>query len=138
MIFFVLIIDLVVTLLVYGVFPVIFAKTRKTPISKKKYKGLCYAVNIIGLIFFIVINGAASGGPYILWTWIFSKYGIKTLDAKKLLATDVKESDIDDIELEVDKYEKNESSPNKDECPCCFSKINDKDKECPHCGYKLK
>ena len=30
------------------------------------------------------------------------------------------------------------NTPNKDECPCCFSKINVNDKECSYCGYKLK
>ena len=32
-------------------FPIIFAKVRKTSITKKKYKTLCYCVNIIGIVF---------------------------------------------------------------------------------------
>ena len=65
-------ISLVLTLFIYGAFPVIFAKTRKTPITKKKYKRLCYGINFIGVVFFVALNGASNGAPYILWTWVFS------------------------------------------------------------------
>ena len=81
----VLIISLVVTLLVYGAFPIIFAKLRKTPITKKKYNLLCYGINFIGVIFFVALNGAASGAPYILWTGVFSYHGAKILTKKELL-----------------------------------------------------
>ncbi|MBQ7224930.1 MAG: hypothetical protein IJX06_05205 [Clostridia bacterium] len=37
-------------------------------------------------------------------------------------------------EYELDK----DNLPKKDECPCCFNKINPKDKVCSYCGYKLK
>ena len=84
--FLVLIISLVVTLFVYGAFPIIFAKVRKTPITKKKYKWLCYGINFIGVILFVALDGGVSGGPYILWTWIFSNYGVKILEAKGLLS----------------------------------------------------
>lgn len=81
----VLLISFVVTIFVYGAFPLIFAKTTKKPITKKKYKRLCYGLNIIGMAFFIVLNGAASGGPYFLWTWIFSNYGVKILNSRDLM-----------------------------------------------------
>ena len=81
----VLIVSLVVTLLVYGAFPIIFAKLRKTPITKKKYNLLCYGINFIGVIFFVALNGAASGAPYILWTGVFSYHGAKILTKKELL-----------------------------------------------------
>ena len=81
-----LLISLVLTLFVYGAFPLIFAKKRKTPITKKKYKFLCFGINFIGMVFFIALNGAASGAPYVLWTLIFSNRGVKTLTDKGLLA----------------------------------------------------
>lgn len=80
----VLIISIVLTLFVYGAFPIIFAKTRKTPITKKKYKRLCYGINVIGFVLFAIIDGAAQVGPYLLWTWIFSSAGVKTLENKGL------------------------------------------------------
>ena len=86
MFFVLLLISFALTLLVYSAFPVIFAKTRKTPITKKKYKHLCYGINLIGMVFFVVINGAVSGAPYLLWTLIFSNYGVKKLEASGLLS----------------------------------------------------
>ena len=83
--FIILLISFAITVLVYGAFPIIFAKAKKTPISQRKYKGLCYGINAIGLVFFIVLNGSVSGGPYLLWTWVFSRYGAKILESKFLL-----------------------------------------------------
>lgn len=82
----VLLLSLVVTVAAYGAFPLIFAATRTTPITKKKYKRLCYGINIAVMFMFIVINGeASSGGPYLLWTWIFSSWGTRILEDKGLL-----------------------------------------------------
>lgn len=54
---------------------------------------------------------------------------------------DIKDEIVEDYEYdkhgyadELDKI----NTPNKDECPCCFSKISVNDKECSYCGYKLK
>ena len=76
----VILVSLVITLAAYGAFPLIFAKTRKKIITKRKYNVLCYCFNILVMILFVAINGeASSGGPYLLWTWVFSASGIKTL-----------------------------------------------------------
>lgn len=80
-----ILVSLIVTVLVYGAFPIIFAKARKTPITKKKYKCLCFGINFIGMVFFVALNGASSGGPYLLWTWVFSSYGSKILETQGLL-----------------------------------------------------
>ncbi len=78
--------SLVITLLAYGAFPFIFAKTSKKPITKKKYKCLCYGINFVVMLLFIVINGEPSNGaPYFLWTWIFSHYGVKILNSRNIL-----------------------------------------------------
>ena len=84
--FSILFISFFLTLLVYGAFPIIFAKARKKPITKKKYKKLCSGINIIGIAFFIILDGAASFGPYFLWTWVFSNSGVRILEKKGLLS----------------------------------------------------
>ena len=130
LLFLVLIISLVVTLLVYGAFPVIFAKTRKTPITKKKYKWLCYGINFIGLVFFVALNGVSNGAPYILWTWIFSNYGIKTLETKGLLnviSTENKEY------ISVPKNKETISF-----CRKCGTKLDIDSKFCRKCGTEIK
>ena len=126
--FLVLIISLVVTLFVYGAFPIIFAKVRKTPITKKKYKRLCYGINFIGIILFVALDGGASGGPYILWTLIFSNYGVKNLEAKGLL------SDILPTE------EENVNVVNGKICFCrkCGTSIEDGSRFCRKCGTEIK
>ena len=126
--FLVLIISLVVTLLAYGAFPIIFAKVRKTPITKKKYKWLCYGINFIGIILFAALDGGASGGPYILWTWIFSNYGLKTLEAKGLLfdVTLIEEKTIEVAENKV--------------CFCrkCGTHLDVDSRFCRKCGTEIK
>lgn len=109
--FIILLISLVLTLFVYGAFPVIFAKTRKKPITKKKYRILCYGINFAGIVFFVALNGAAAGGPYILWTWVFSKYGIKTLESKGLLI------DVVSVKNAAPTQKYNEVSPSSDNIP---------------------
>ena len=125
--FLVLIISLIVTLFVYGAFPIIFAKARKTPITKKKYKRLCYGINFIGIILFVALDGGASGGPYILWTWIFSNYGVKTLEAKGLLS----DATPDEENLNVD---------NGKICFCrkCGTHLEDGSRFCRKCGTEIK
>ena len=58
--FLVLIISFIITLFVYGAFPIIFTKVRKAPITKKKYKKLCYGINFIGIILFVALDGGGS------------------------------------------------------------------------------
>jgi len=109
----VLLISFVVTIFVYGAFPLIFAKTTKKPITKKKYKRLCYGLNIIGLVFFVVLNGAVSGGPYLLWTWIFSNCGLKMLNSRGLLEDNEQPNGLNNGELENNSYENVEESTEK-------------------------
>ena len=125
--FLVIVISLVVTLLVYGAFPVIFSKTRKTPITKKKYKGLCYGINAIGLVFFVALNGASNGAPYLLWTWIFSNYGIKTLTARGLLSDTAKS--IEEVSESADKILF---------CRKCGTRLDEDSRFCRKCGTEIK
>lgn len=86
----VILISFVCTLIGYGLFPVVFAKARKTPITRKKYTWTCFGVNLLVMLIFIALGSNGSGGPYALWTWCFSSYGKKALKTKGLLdATNV-------------------------------------------------
>ena len=50
------IISLVITVLAYALIPLAISLTRGKSITKKKYRGLCYGINIAVFIIFIVIN----------------------------------------------------------------------------------
>ena len=127
LLFLIIIISLVITLLVYGAFPIIFAKTRKKPISIKKYKRLCYGINAICLVFFIIINGASNGAPYLLWTWVFYKLGIKFLTERGVL-TDA-----------LEKIHQPPTLTNKITfCRKCGTKLEENIKFCRKCGTEIK
>ena len=81
----ILLVSLLITLVAYGAFPLIFARVRKTGITKKKYNLICYGVNFLIMILFIALNGSSSGAPYVLWTWVFSAAGLKTLESNGVL-----------------------------------------------------
>ena len=89
----VILISLIVTMVVYCAFPLIFAKARKSEITKKKYKLLCYGINILLCLTFAFINGgAASFLPYLIWTSVFSNVGIKIMKRNGIIA-DVQSTD---------------------------------------------
>ena len=120
----VLLLSLVITIVAYGAFPFIFSKVRKNPITKKKYRSLCYGINAAVMFLFIVINGeASSGGAYVLWTWIFSNYGIKTLSRRGIITDG--------------EYLKDD--PNRiTECKSCGYQNKDYFDACPKCGKYAK
>ena len=126
----VLAISLVVTLFVYGIFPIVFAKARKTPITKKKYTRLCYGINFIGIILFIAFDGGASGGPYLLWTWIFSGRGLKILEEKGLLSEGAP------AEKEIPKAVENANKIFF--CRKCGTKLDNDARFCRKCGTEIK
>ena len=79
--------SLAITIIAYGAFPFILAITRKTPITTKKYRNLCFAINIVIMALFISSQeNASSSGPYVLWTMIFYNWGKRKLDKKGLLS----------------------------------------------------
>ena len=82
----IILISLVITILAYGAFPFIFARTRKKTITKKQYNRWCYGINLLVMFAFCVINGvASSGGAYLLWSLIFTSAGLKTLQNRGVL-----------------------------------------------------
>ncbi len=81
-----LIVSFIITVVAYGAFPLIFAMVRNEIITKKKYNILCFAINFVVMVVFIAINGEpSSGGPYLLWTWVFSTLGIKIMKNRGVL-----------------------------------------------------
>ena len=75
-----ILISLAITLIAYGMFPLIFARARRKVITRKKYRMFCFAFNLLVVIGFCIINGGfSSWAPYLLWTTVFSSAGIKML-----------------------------------------------------------
>ncbi|MBR2473954.1 MAG: zinc ribbon domain-containing protein [Clostridia bacterium] len=121
-----ILVSLIVTVLVYGAFPIIFAKVRKASITKKKYKCLCFGINFIGMVFFVALNGVSSGGPYLLWTWFFSSYGSKILETQGLL-------------LEENQPTQEPVEQNQKICFCrqCGTGLSHGSRFCRKCGTKV-
>ena len=80
-----LVFSIVLTAVVYSIFPLSIALIRRKPITKKKYRRLCYGFNIIGLAFFTIVSPPASPAPYVLWTLISSGLCRNILDKKDIL-----------------------------------------------------
>jgi len=79
-------ISLLITLVVYGAYPLLYAILQKEPITPKRYKWVCYGVNFFLFIFimFGILQGT-SAWPYIFWTAVFISVGRKILRDKGLL-----------------------------------------------------
>ena len=78
--------SLIITLLAYGTFPLIFAKSRKKTITKRKYNWLCFGINFVIMMLIATLNGeASSGAPYLLWTGTFTASGIRILKSRGIL-----------------------------------------------------
>ena len=113
--------SLIVTVLVYGAFPLIFANVRNKEITEKKYKRLCYGINIIGMAFFVALNGVSSGAPYLLWTWIFSRWGVNILDSRGVL-----------------RDSGNSTTPHICFCRKCGTRLETNSRFCRKCGTAVK
>lgn len=120
----IILLNLVVTLFSYAAFPIIFAAVRNSPITKKKYRGLCYGINAIVMLIFIIIGGDAStGAPYLLWTLVFSSLGTKILGTRGIMS---------DSEYLKD-------DPNRmTECKSCGYRDKQFFNACPKCGKYAK
>ena len=80
-------VNLIFTLIIYGLFPLLFAKCRQKPITEKKYKWICYLVN--GFFCICQISNfneeALNLVPFLLWTTVFVKQGKKILFSKNII-----------------------------------------------------
>lgn len=79
-----LLFSLLITMVVYGLFPLLFAKFRRSVITKKKYRLICFGVNLILWLVLLALGGG-SVLAYVFWSWIFSVVGIKLLIKKGIL-----------------------------------------------------
>ena len=136
-----IIVSLIVTLVAYGAFPLIFSRTRKTNITKKKYYTLCYCINLAVMVLFITINGEpSSGGPYLLWTWVFSSSGLKTLKKRGILGTNQTTSYSDHLSTEETIVTETHIISNYQNCNICKNcghKLIDGAAFCNMCGAKV-
>ncbi|MBQ9249956.1 MAG: zinc-ribbon domain-containing protein [Oscillospiraceae bacterium] len=92
---------LFITIIIYGCFPLLFAELYKKRISRKKYRRLCFGINFLVMLVFLVlrsftgINGSTTGGPYLIWTPIMISLGAKRLKDRALLDEQDENSDDD-------------------------------------------
>lgn len=100
----VLLLSLAITAVAYAVAPLVIAITRKKVISIKSYRWLCFGINFaVFFLFGTQTDGVHSGGPYLLWTGIFSSWGLSILRSKCLLEDfkPVKRSAVTDTNCDV-------------------------------------
>lgn len=71
--------------LAYGAFPIIFAKTRKRAIAKKKYNLLCYSIKFFVMFLFIILRINLLEPPISFGLVFFSAIGLKTLKNRGVL-----------------------------------------------------
>lgn len=138
----VLVVSLLVTLIAYGAYPLLYARFKKKPISKTKYKVKCWFFNFLPMLAFFLLSDRTPAGPYLLWTSIFCHSGLNTLERRNLLAdpdTPVSSSETD---MEYNgKYQQPAipDSPKKTKyknrfCKLCGSPIDPATKKCNGCG----
>lgn len=85
-----IIVSIIVTLVMYGAFPVSYALIRKKPVSIQTYRAFCIGVTVAVCLVYstisIVLGDRASRGfPAILWGGIFYAWGKKRLTLKGIL-----------------------------------------------------
>ncbi len=90
--------SLIFTLFIYGAFPIAFSFFRVKPISKKRYKEMCWGVNLLVVLFdllltaFALDQGVKSVGrvfaPYFLFTAFFTSIGRESMEKKGVISSD--------------------------------------------------
>lgn len=142
-----LLISILFTVLAYCMFPLVFASLRKKPISSRKYSAICFGVNFIVMLVFVLF-GSTSAVPYFLWTYIFSSLGKKKLLKKAVLnavpfSNDVERKPHSDSNLPAETGDAKEqchssetgcTNGKKRYCKLCGGIINPSTKKCNDCG----
>lgn len=145
---------ILLTMALYGSFPLLFAYNSKKSITKKKYKKLCYGVNAILMLICAVIDLDDNFTfPYIFWTSIFCEFGVKKLSARNLLEENAQ------IESNQPSIPANETIPPKKQeadiipkvqvepvysssaslyCRKCGTKLWEDSIYCDSCGVKVR
>ena len=91
-----IVIGLVITFFIYSILPILVAIFCKSNIAEKRFRGLCYKLNVIVLILEIVVSVLSGNGlrfnimRYLLWTELAVQIGKKILNRKNLLVLEPK------------------------------------------------
>lgn len=134
-------ISLAFTVAKYCAFPLIFAGVRKSPITKKNYKILCWIVNSVLWVAFLV-NISYNGGdfsiiPFILWTKVFTSIGISKLDKKGALEQIATTYSSDDKDSSEDLSHSTENIIYNNYCRKCGAPLSKDSAFCNKCGEKI-
>lgn len=81
-----IVLDLVITLISYGIIPLLIANSLTTRVTTRRYRVYSFLGNILVMVLFIIFNGRSTGAPYLLWTSIFSYVGNSILKERNLIA----------------------------------------------------
>ena len=129
-----LLIGIVITLVVYGAFPIILAMGRKEIITKTKYNLLCFGANFFVMFLLFALIQESSGSPYILWTCVFSSIGLKILKKRGVLEgfQNVNKGFIDNAKEDTSIDENKINF-----CRKCANRLLDKAKFCNKCGAEV-
>lgn len=150
----ILFVSLLVTLVAFGLFPLFFAYEAHKTITKKKYYKLCFGINFLVVILFIVLRGGIiSFCPYVLWTSVFSAIGKKQLQKRNLFVDEVSSDNSEiltpDIEtteeisnendnaLDTEKNRMAEEKPQIKFCRKCGFELVDGSEYCSRCGTEV-
>lgn len=85
----VLILSILFASLAYGAFPILYAISRKSLVSKKKYSRHCFILNFVLCILIKLLNDTTNMFPYLLWTSVGVYFGKRILDDRDMLYDDV-------------------------------------------------
>lgn len=81
-----LLFSLVLTAGIYCIAPLSFALIRKKPITSRRYRWLCLAINgTVKMLLIVFFQSSYSFGACFLWTAVFSFIGIKILRRRGIL-----------------------------------------------------
>lgn len=138
----ILLLSMAITLVAYGVAPLLFAWFRKKPITRKKYRILCFVINAFVMMLFVAANGTSSGGPYALWTWVFSSLGTKILNGKGIMENldDVKKSKTQSCSASDKPQTHLDVEVNNNRiyfCRKCGEKLVENSRFCRKCGTEI-
>lgn len=83
-----LLVMLLITIVVYSVFPIAFALVRNKKISGRRYRVYCFIFNLVVHIIFAGLGLFANFSnitPLIIWTFASTSFGISIMSKKNII-----------------------------------------------------
>lgn len=79
--------NLISTMILYAITPTAFSLIRKTPITKRKFRIICYIINFILMVIVkaLLTGNMTNWAPYIIWSSVFISLGLSRLNKKELI-----------------------------------------------------